>query len=92
MCYTKPNHQNCTSKYFIAITEANFARYEQLLLDGRAEAEYNGYLERWLDAQSLAINHEKSEFNTQTNTKWQRCKNMVNNYGKPLIGKYCVPI
>ena len=70
-----PNHENCTSEHFIAIAEANFARYEQLLLDVRDEAEYNRYLEWWLDAQSLAINHEKSELNTQTNTKWQRCKN-----------------
>ena len=41
-----PNHENCTSTNCIAIAEANFARYEQLLLDGRDEAEYNGYLER----------------------------------------------
>ena len=70
-----PNHENCTSKNFAAIAEANFARYEQLLLDGRGEAEYNEFLERWQDAQFLAINHEKSEFNTRINTNWQRCQN-----------------
>ena len=70
-----PNHENCTSKNFAAIAEANFARYEQLLLDGRDEAEYNEFLERWQDAQFLAINHKKSEFNTCINTNWQRCQN-----------------
>ena len=53
-----PNQQNCTSKNFSAIAPANFVIYEELLLD---EIKYKVYLEKWENAQTLALNHKKDE-------------------------------
>ena len=65
---------NCTSMNFKAIAEANLQRYQQLMMEGKSEAEYKEYMETWCVAQKMARKHEQDEFNTKTNERWNSCK------------------
>ena len=67
-------NNNCTSKNFKAIAEANYERYQQLMLEGKQEDEYIQYLTTWCEAQMMARKHEVKEFNTKTNLRWNSCK------------------
>ena len=67
-------NQNCTSSHYIAIAEANFSRYNQMLLEGKEKEEYLAYLNTWLEAEKYAKLNRKTELNTRVNQKWNNCK------------------
>ena len=66
-------NQNCTSKHYYAIADANFKRYQQLLLDERDVNEYLTYLNTWIEAEKLAKKHKEEELNIRINENWSRC-------------------
>ena len=66
-------NQNCTSRHYYAIAEANFNRYQQLLLEERNAEEYLPYLNTWIEAENLAKVHKEEEFNTRVNESWNHC-------------------
>ena len=68
------HNQNCTSRHYQAIAEANFQRYNQMLLEGREKDEYLTYLNTWLDAEKHAKSKMETEMNTSVNKKWRSCK------------------
>ena len=68
------HNQNCTSHHYIAIAEANFQRYNQMLLEGKEKNAYMTYLNTWLEAEKQAKMRRKTEMNTQVNERWNRCK------------------
>ena len=67
-------NQNCTSRHYAAIAEANFKMYNQLLLEGKTETDYVGYLRTWLEADKLAKTYNKEEMNIRVNERWNSCK------------------
>ena len=67
-------NENCTSKNYYAIANANFLRYEHLMLEGKPEEDYKIYRDTWLEADTLACKHENQEYNIHTNEKWKNCK------------------
>ena len=67
-------NSNCRSYHYLAIAEANFKRYHQLLLEGKAETDYLIYLNTWLEAEEHAKKHKKEEMNIRINEKWNTCK------------------
>ena len=67
-------NRNCTSRNYIAIAEANFKLYNQLLLEGKDETEYGRYLATWLEAEKLAKRYKKEEMNIVVNERWNSCK------------------
>ena len=68
------NNQNCSSQHYFAIAQANFRRYQQLLLEGRDINEYLTYLNTWVEAEKLAKEHKEEEMNTRVNKNWISCK------------------
>ena len=68
-------NKNCTSHHFLAIAEANFKRYNQLLLEGNTESDYLRYLNTWLEAEKLAKMKKNEEMNVRVNESWKNCKN-----------------
>ena len=68
-------NMNCTSYHYLAIAEANFRRYNQLLLEGKAETDYSIFLNTWLEAEKLAKIKKKEEMNMRVNESWKNCKN-----------------
>ena len=75
------SNENCTSKNYHAIANANFLRYEQLLLEGKDECEYRIYRDTWIEANDLANKYEDQEYNTQANETWT---NNAKNDGRKL--------
>ena len=67
-------NQNCTSRHYMAIAEANFHRYNQMLLEGNDKNEYLTYLKTWLEAEKQAKLYRNEEMNTRINEKWNSCK------------------
>ena len=67
-------NQNCSSQHYFAIAEANFKRYEQLLLENKDETEYSVYLKTWVEAEQLGRVHKEEELNVQVNVNWNKCK------------------
>ena len=67
-------NQNCNSRHYVAIAEANFQRYNQMLLEGREENEYLTYLNTWLEAEKQAKLNMNEEMNTRVNERWNSCK------------------
>ena len=65
---------NCSSRNFKAIADINLQMYQQLMKEGRSEAEYTVYMETWIEAQRMAEKHEEQEFNTRKNKRWNSCK------------------
>ena len=68
------HNQNCSSQHYFAIAQANFRRYQQLLLEGRDINEYLTYLNTWVEAEKLAKEHKEEEMNTRVNKNWTSCK------------------
>ena len=48
--------------------------YNQLLLEGKTETDYVGYLRTWLEADKLAKTYNKEEMNIRVNERWNSCK------------------
>ena len=67
-------NKNCTSHHYSAIAEANFKQYNRLLLNGKEQAEYQVYLNTWLEAEELANSNRKEEMNISVNKKWNQHK------------------
>ena len=67
-------NQNCTSRHYAAIADANFKQYNQMLIEGKEENDYITYLKTWLEAEEHAKSKMKEEMNTRVNERWNSCK------------------
>ena len=89
-----PNLQNCNSKNFKAIAEANFYSYVTLANSGASVDRYLTYIENWMKFEDMAKDAENNELNSQINTSWKDCKkdgkklwNMIDWKGKAEVKK-----